>query len=233
MSMSISSYGTASTLTSNPYRCQQRMQPPDPGKMAEDAFAALDTGSKGYLDQTDLESALSASGGDAEAMMTALDTDADGQVTQEEMTAVLQQMFSTQDRGQFDMRMAGDRPPPPPPPADATDEGFTLDQLTQMASDLAQTDSQRASEFSTLVDSFDSADTDGNGKLSREEAMSFLFGDDADASPSTADTTADNSSTNQNLMRQLMAVVRTYGNVGTMGNGAGSSADTASLSISV
>lgn len=205
MSMSINGYGSAMQV--NAYRCQQ--PPPDPTTMVEQAFTNLDVAGKGYLDQTDLETAVSSSGGDANALMTALDSDGDGKVTEAEMQATLQQMFSTRDRGQFDMRMAGAMPPPPPPPED-TDEGFTVDQLSQMAADLEETDSQRASEFASLVESFDSADADGNGKLSRDEAMTFLFGDN---DTTTTSTTMSVETEEQNLTRQLMALVKSYGSV--------------------
>lgn len=223
MSMSISASGYSSWSVQGQSRQQNRMPPPDPQAELQQAFAAMDTDSKGYLEVADLESALSQSGGDsstASELFSALDTDTDGKVTEEEMSAVLKNLCGGSDRGQFDMRMAGGQgmAPPPPPPEEGDEAGFTQDQLSQMATELAETDSTRAAEFETLAASFDDADTDGNGTLTRDEAMSFLFGDsESESSEAGTDTsstvvsTADSDS--GTLMQQIMSLVKTYGRV--------------------
>jgi hypothetical protein len=61
-------------------------------------FARLDTQQKGYLDKTDLETALTATqtrsdqDGDAATLFTALDGDGDGRVTQTELATGLQNL---------------------------------------------------------------------------------------------------------------------------------------------
>lgn len=224
MSMSISSSGYSTQAMQSQYGSRNRMPPPDPQAELSQAFANMDAGSKGYLDKTDLESALSASGSSASSddLFSALDADTNGQVTEEEMANVLKNLCSGNDSARFAMRMAGSggmgEMAPPPPPQEGEDEGFTVDQLSQMASDLAETDSQRASEFETLAASFTEADADGNGKLTRDEAMGFLFGEEEESASSsgtsaTAATTSTDSTTSSALLKQIMALVKSYGSI--------------------
>ena len=55
----------------------------------------------------------------------------------------------------------GSMPPPPP----ENDTGFTEEELTEQLSEIGSSDSQRASLISNIVENFDAADTDGDGKV--------------------------------------------------------------------
>jgi Ca2+-binding EF-hand superfamily protein len=73
---------------------------------------------------------------------------------------------------------------PPPPRGDHSqkvDAGFSQEQLLEMAED--------DSELSALAESFDEADTDGDGVIKREEAMAFAEanGIDVPEPPSSTD----------------------------------------------
>lgn len=72
----------------------------------------------------------------------------------------------------------GSNPPPPPPDSgsnvDSTGRpSFTQDQLASMANSLASTDPTRAAEMTKIANNFSQADTNGDGKVSAQEAMAF------------------------------------------------------------
>lgn len=61
-----------------------------------------------------------------------------------------------------------------PPPVRKDDNGaFTLDELTEQLSEIGSTDSKRSELLATLVANFDTADSDGDGKIARDEARAF------------------------------------------------------------
>jgi Ca2+-binding EF-hand superfamily protein len=85
------------------------------------------------------------------------DTDGDGVIKREEAMAFAEE-------NGIDV--------PPPPRGDHSqkvDAGFSQEQLLEMAED----DSELSALFSALAESFDEADTDGDGVIKREEAMAF------------------------------------------------------------
>ena len=121
MSMSVGASGYSTAWQQNSHRYGNRPPPPDAEKLASQIFSNLDSGNKGYLSETDLANAFSSisqtgstsqsgtttsSTSEADNLMKSLDTNADGKVSQDELTAALQQAFSGHDRGQFAMRMA-------------------------------------------------------------------------------------------------------------------------------
>lgn len=65
----------------------------------------------------------------------------------------------------------------PPPPEE--DNGFSQSQLSEMASD----DSPMSELFSALAENFDDADTNSDGLITRDEAMSFAEANDIDVPP--------------------------------------------------
>lgn len=226
---SINSVSSTSTLQS-----MHGMRRPDPAKMAENLFDQLDTSSQGYLQKTDFQSAFSAisssstnnaSSTDVDSLFTQLDGDSDGKVTKQEFSSALTRLADQLDqqfqssRMQGAMQMGGmggmgGMPPPPPP----NDSGFTKDELSNRLDEIGSTDSQRSSLISNIVDNFDEADSDGDGKVSFKEAMAFdqlqptnaasnrgvNGAGDADASAATAvDSEA-------KVMLQIMQLVRAY-----------------------
>ena len=225
---SVSSISTSSIASLYSEASSQRRQRPDASTMAEDLFAKLDTTGKGYIEQSDLTSAISAlsstssSGSNsASELFSQLDSDGDGKVTQDELTTSLQKLAESLD-SQFDeMRMQGGMPPPPPPGED--DAGFTEEELTDQLAEIGGTDSSRASLISNVVNNFDAADTNEDGKVSFQEAIAYDKANPASSSSSTTDSTnstdstssatsvASSDTTDAQVFRQLMDLLRTYG----------------------
>ncbi len=199
---------------------------------ASSLFSKLDTKNQGYIEKSDLQSALdglSASGNSSENasvddVFGALDTNGDGKVTEQEMSTSLQSLLDdlqsqlNSSRAGGPGGMAGMPPPPPPPQADATDEGYTQDELTSMASEIGASDSKLSSLMSSLAANFDTADTNGDGKVNREEAMAFEQQSAAATSDSAAtstssgtSSTASNQNTDALVMMRIMQLMQTYG----------------------
>lgn len=185
-------------------------------------FARLDTKSQGYLDKSDLISAFSKIGSDngtstAEDVFAALDSDKDGKVTESEFSSTLSKLQEQLDSQFNAMRMqghGGHGPQgmggmPPPPPQD--DAGFTKEELSSQLDEIGSSDSKRASFISNVVQNFDAADTDGDGKVTFSEAQAYnssTTGSDTDAKSTTA---ADSEA---RVVRQIMHLMHAYGSFG-------------------
>jgi len=98
---------------------------------SDSVFSKLDTKNQGYIDKSDLASALSATGdsqgsGDSSAVddvFSAIDGDSDGKVTKSELTEAMTKV-SDQLNAQFDAsRVQGGMPPGPPPGAAPSGSG--------------------------------------------------------------------------------------------------------------
>ncbi len=240
--------GMSSTTITQGAHHRQR---PNPTEMAENLFSKLDAAGQGFISKTDLQSALDSvksgsASSSADELFSKLDTDSDGKVTKQEFSDVLTSMAQQMDQQFANMRMSGAMGGmgggqgggmPPPPPPGGKDNGFTKDELSTQLNEIGSTDSNLSSLISNIVQNFDAADTNGDGKVSFKEAMTF---DQASRSSSsatsststsstnatdTASTTADTSSTK--LMQQIMRLMQAY-NVGE--NRGGSS--TSLLSVS-
>ena len=225
---SVSSISTSSIASLYSEASSQRRQRPDASTMAEDLFTKLDTTGKGYIEQSDLTSAISAlsstssSGSNsASELFSQLDSDGDGKVTQDELTTSLQKLAESLD-SQFDeMRMQAGMPPPPPPAE--SDAGFTEEELTDQLAEIGSTDSARASLISNVVNNFDAADTNEDGKVSFQEAIAYDKANPTSSSSAATDSTSSTDSTTSatsvassdktdaQVFRQLMELLRTYG----------------------
>jgi Ca2+-binding EF-hand superfamily protein len=229
----ISSSSLASTY-SNVSATQKRHRP-DATQMAEDLFSKLDTTGKGYIEQSDLTAALSASTSSSSSqsstssasdIFSQLDSNGDGKVTKDELSTSIKKLAEELDSQFNQSRMEGAMPPPPPSGTAGTssDTGFTKDELTSQLSEIGTSDSKRSSLISNIVQNFDKADTDGDGKVSFKETMAY----DQSNSASTASSSSTSSSTTSSstiassdtsstqtsdakLFRQLMEILRTYG----------------------
>jgi len=227
---SVSSISTSSVASLYSEATSQRRQRPDASTMAEDLFSKLDTTGKGYIEQSDLTSALSAlsstsssgsSTTSASELFSQLDSDGDGKVTQDELTTSLKKLAESLD-SQFDqMRMQGGMPPPPPPSED--DAGFTEEELTSQLAEIGSTDTARAGLISNVVNNFDAADTNQDGKVSFQEAIAYdkanpTTSTSSSGTSTTSTSSADSSSTtvasteksDAQVFRQLMDLLRTY-----------------------
>ena len=229
---SVSSIGTSSIASMYSEATSQRRQRPDASTMAENLFSKLDTTGKGYIEQSDLTSALaglsstSSSGNStttsASELFSQLDSDGDGKVTQDELTTSLQKLAESLD-SQFDqMRVQGGMPPPPPPSED--DAGFTEEELTSQLAEIGGTDTARAGLISNVVNNFDAADTNQDGKVSFQEAVAYDKANPTTSTSSSGTSTTSTSSTDSSsttvagtektdaqVFRQLMDLLRTYG----------------------
>lgn len=209
-----------------------RRQKPSAEEMASDLFSKLDSSGKGYIQQSDLETALSAITGtssssssnstgtaSASEIFSQLDADGDGKVTKDEMTSSFTKLAEELDNqfNQSRMQNASGNMPPPPPKDDA---GFTKDELTQQLSEIGSSDSQRSSFINNVVQNFDKADTNGDGKVSFQEAMAYdqssssSSSTSSSSSSSSSDSSSSSSSsqvTDAQVFRQLMDLLRTYG----------------------
>jgi len=225
---SVSGISTSSIASLYSEQTAQRRQKPDAATMAEDLFAKLDTSGKGYIEQSDLTSALSSTSStstegtaSASEIFSQLDSDGDGKVTQDELKTSIQKLAESLD-SQFDeMRMQAGMPPPPPPAE--SDAGFTEEELTDQLAEIGSTDSARSSLISNVVNNFDAADTNEDGKVSFQEAIAYDKANPTSSSSSTTDSTSSTDSatsttsvgssdkTDAQVFRQLMELLRTYG----------------------
>ncbi|MBT9516458.1 MAG: EF-hand domain-containing protein [Methyloversatilis discipulorum] len=199
--MSISGVGSNMASAMQSAMQANRPQKPDASAMAADVFALLDSSGKGYIDSSDLAGALESTGSSASAedLLGAMDGDGDGKVTEQELGSLLQKVADQLEDSFGASRVGqamGNRPPPPPPPPAGEDEGMSVEQLGAMAEEAEASGSAEASELAALVESFDEADTDGDGKVSFQEAMAFRESEEAasgassDSRPPPPDETA-------------------------------------------
>lgn len=184
---------------------------------ASELFSTLDSNSKGYLDQADFRSALQSvqqdtSDSQSSEWFSQLDADADGKLTSDEFaTAVSEQLYNARGMmGQGQPPVGGMQGMPPPPPP-AEDSGKTVDELSEMVQQASDTDSRMAADLQQLIEQFDSADTDRDGKVTRDEAMAFK------QSQQTNDSSAATTSTSQQqLQHTLMQLMKSYGATAAM-----------------
>ncbi len=205
-------------------------------QMFSNLFSRLDTKNQGYLEKSDFASALSQiSGNDSSAVDTlfsTLDGDSNGQVTESEFSSLLAQLQQSLDSQFGQMRMGGmggqgpqgmsGMPPPPPP----NDEGYTQDELSSQLSQLSDSSSPQATMISDIIDNFSAADSDGDGKVSFQEAISFRQSQDTASGSERpmAGEQAQAPSSEMQVMRQIMQLMHAYGT-----GDAASSAATSSL----
>jgi len=229
---SISSSSVASSYSN--VSASQRRHRPDASAMAEELFSKLDTSGKGYIEQSDLTSALSSlssstlsksSSSSASDIFSELDSNGDGKVTKDEFSTSLKKLADQLDNQFNQARMEGATPPPPPP---SDDTGFTKDELNSQLSEIGSSDSNRSSMISDIIQNFEKADTNSDGKVSFKEAMAYdqannTSSSNSTTSSSTASTTSSGSTTtqatDQQVFRQLMELLRIYGDNNTSTSG--------------
>lgn len=194
-----------------------RMQRQDPAKMAEELFSKLDTSGKGYIEQSDLQTALQSvsapSGASAEDVFASLDGDSDGKVTRQEMSDSIKKLSDALDSQFQDMRMSG---------AMAgmgmqrggDDAGLNQEDLTSRLISIDNADSNRAGMLSSLIDNFDQVDSDSNGKVSFDETRAYK-----QSGQSAAATT--NTSSEAEAPMRIMNLAQAYGLGGNNAGDAG------------
>lgn len=240
---SIGSIGSSN----NSLMMQGMRQRPDAAKMAENLFAQLDTSGQGYIQKTGLQAAFdkvssasdsSSATTNVDALFSALDTDGNGKVTRQEFTDVLTKLQSELEQQSQDSRMqaaiqasglggmnsAGGMPPPPPPPGG----GPTLskDELTTMIDEVGTSDS-RSNMMTNILENFEQADADGDGKVSFQEANAFQ--QSSGSSGNSAVSASSSNSSEAQVMMNIMKLLQAY-NIGNDQNQLGSVMSTLSVS---
>lgn len=167
---------------------------------AEALLTSMDSDSSGSVDSAEFSSAaLALSISDESAISSAfssLDSDGDGTISQEELSASLSQSSNM---------VAGSMPPPPPPSNSEEDTGYTQEELTAMAEDVGSSDSNLASLLASVIENFDEADANEDGKVSSAEAQAYKESTKAE-SIGTEDV-ASSSSEEESLMSALLAQI--------------------------
>ena len=191
--------GSASGMMAGLYGTQgvKRQKPTD--EMASQAFSALDSGGKGYINKADLQglnisstSQSSDSSSAVDKLFSTLDADGSGQVTKDEFTDSLQKIADQLDQQRQSSKVQdaiaqaglnGQQGPggahgqgsgmPPPPPPEGGDAGMTKDQMSSKLSEVGSSDSQLSSLLTNTLKNFEAADTNQDGKVSAQEAMAY------------------------------------------------------------
>jgi Ca2+-binding EF-hand superfamily protein len=198
------------------------MKRPDPTQMADSLFSKLDTSGQGYITKSDLQSALdkassssssSSTTSSANDLFSKLDSNGDGKVTKQEFSDTLKKVAEQLDNQFMNMRLnasAGG-------PSSGTDGGFTKDELTSQLSQIGSSGSQRSSTISDIIKNFDKADSNGDGKVSAQEAMAYeqSKASSSSSSSTSTDSASSTSSTDVNakLLMQIMKLMQAY-NIG-------------------
>jgi len=106
------------------FSMMQGMQRPNPAKMVDNFFAKIDTSGKGYIEKSDLQSALnqlsskqSASNvsavnttASADEIFNKLDGNSDGKITKDEMSSAVTKLADALNSQYNEMRMSGSTP---------------------------------------------------------------------------------------------------------------------------
>jgi len=95
---------------------------------------------------------------------------------------------------------------PPPPPSEEESPSYSLEELTEMAETTGN--SEMTQLFAQLAENFGEADANGDGEVSREEAMNFQ---EQNGSASSSDETIAAAETDAQMMRTISELLRTYG----------------------
>lgn len=214
------------------------VQRPDPAEMASKLFAKLDTSGQGYLQKSDLQAAFdklstnsAASTSNVDSLFSTLDANSDGEVTKQEFSDTLSQVLDQLENQAMSSRLGGGAQaaggggamPPPPPGGGEDDAGFTKAELQDQLSQAGSSDSARTTLLSSVVNNFDKADTDGDGKVSFREAMAYAqsagtSSTDSASSTTTADGTSSSTASNQDAVAmQILRLLHAYGINGSQG----------------
>lgn len=181
-------------------------------------FGKLDSENKGYLEQSDFSSLLTGLQNDdastkSQELFSALDSDGDGQLTSTEFSDNFSSLlYSAQGT-------IGKRPAPP------EDSGLSKDELTAMLQGVEQEEQKSTAGLQSLLDNFDSADSDGDGKVTMQEARSFRESQRTDSSSLTGQvsTSSDsNESISKLLSRTMQQLMETYGGMAKVTSQSGS-----------
>ncbi len=200
---------------------------PDASSLANDLFANIDKTGKGYIEKSDLTTAFqnalagsSNASNSTDKLFAKLDADSDGKITKQEMTDGIKNLMATLE-GQVHHRRTDQAMGSQPSPVPNADSGFTKQELQSQLDKIGSQDSTRSNFISNIVQNFDKADTNGDGKISLKEALAF----DKTSTSTTGNTTAGTGSTtagatagsgsaavsDEQLMKQVLKLAHAYG----------------------
>lgn len=185
-------------------------------QISSNIFSKLDTSNQGSIDATTLSKALGGSTDDQTSsevsdLVSSMDTDGDSKITKSELSQGIENLFKQLQSASNQAGGAQDMPPPPPggaggpPPrgGDEEDTGLTQDQMQEIAS---STDDSKLSELlNNVASNFEAADTNGDGKVTQQEAMAYQQSQSSDNSNQAS------SSQQNNALEQVAKLIKTYG----------------------
>jgi len=187
-------------------------------QISSNIFSKLDTSNQGSIDATTLSKALSGSADDQSSdqvsdLVSSMDTDGDSKITKSELSQGIENLFNQLQSASQQAGGAQGMPPPPPggaggppPPRNGKDEedtGLTQDQMQEMVS---STDDSKLSELlNSVASNFEAADTNGDGKVTQQEAMEYQQSQSSDSSNQAG------SSQQKNALEQVAKLIKTYG----------------------
>jgi Ca2+-binding EF-hand superfamily protein len=205
------------------------MRKPDPEEAVQRLFEQLDSTGQGYIEKSDLVSAmekvssvsqasnLDTDESDLNELFSQIDTDGDGKVTKEELTNSFVQLDEQINNLFSQMRMnetmGGMQPPPPPPPEGGegkTDAGFSAEELTAQLEEIGDSDNQRSTLIENILANFDEADTNGDGRVNLEEAMAFDQNSTGSANESEDLANTSTNSLDEKVMLQIVRLMQAY-----------------------
>jgi len=143
--------------------------------MVNSLFSRIDTSNQGYIDKAGLKTAFQeitssdsdSSSSSVDAIFDKFDSDSDGKLTKTEMTDGMTKLAQELNNQFNQSRLTNGTN------SLENTSGYTKDELTSLIDQVGDSDSKRTSLMSSIVSNFDKADTDGNGKVSNEEAMAY------------------------------------------------------------
>jgi Ca2+-binding EF-hand superfamily protein len=198
-------------------------------QLSSKLFSALDTKSQGFLEKSDFTSAFSklssnsasssSSSASVDDVFSALDGNSDGKVTKDEFASTLAKLQEQFDNSRMHGAGGGHGGPQgaggPPPPPPANDAGFSKDELSSQLEEVSSSsDSKRTDLLNKIVNNFEAADTDSDGKVSFTEAMAY---DKSSQNSTASDATSSSSSassansTDAGIMMKIMQLMHAYG----------------------
>ena len=161
--------------------------------MVNSLFSRLDTTNQGYIDKAGLKSAFdqisssdstsSTSDTSVDTIFSKFDSDSDGKITKQEMTDGITSLANELNNQFNQSRLTSSTSN-----SLENTSGYTKDELTSMVDELGSTDSKRTSLMTSIANNFDAADTDGNGKVSNQEAMAYEQSTQTSSTSSTGST---------------------------------------------
>lgn len=183
-------------------------------QITSNIFSKLDPSNQGTIDATSLSKALSGSSDDEVSdLVSSMDTDGDSKISKSELSKGIENLFSQLQNASQQADGGQGTPPPPPggaggPPSARSegeeDSGLTQDQMQEMAS---STDDSKLSELlNNVASNFEAADTNGDGKVTQQEAMAYQQSQDSDKTGQT-----DMNSSKSNALEQIAKLVKSYG----------------------